>query len=108
MYDFCMAWLIINAIGVVGVTIAVLTEADDSRMPLIPLKRFFVCPLFWSFLDDQEINIVGKIIATTLLVLTFGGAIVGFWLIYIIILSIWFTVKMYPVIFRKRNNKKSG
>ena len=90
MYDFCMAWLIINVIGVVGVTISVLAEADDDRMPLIPLKRFLVCPLFWSFLDEQEINTVGKIIATILLAIAFGGSIVGFWLIYIIILSISF------------------
>lgn len=108
MYNFCMAWLLINAIGVVGVTIAVLAEADEHRMPLIPLKRFFVYPWFWSFLDRQEINIMGKIIATTSLAITFGGSIVGFWVLYVIILSVWFLVKMFPVIFRKRNNKKSG
>jgi hypothetical protein len=108
MYNFCMAWLVINAVGAVGVTIAALAEADEDRLPLISFKRFFVYPLFWSFLDEQEINIVGKIIATTLLAITFGGSIIGFWALYIIVLSMWLIVKMFSVIFRKRNNKKSG
>lgn len=82
MYNFCMAWLVINAVGAIGVTIAAIAEADEDRLPLISLKRFFVYSLFWSFLDEQEINIVGKIIATTLLALAFGGSIIGFWALY--------------------------
>ena len=105
---FLGAWVLINIVGTLGVSFATLMGADEDRLPLIPLKVFFVYSRFWKYLDGQQINLLGKIIATVMLAITFGGSIICFWLLYVIILFVWFIVKMFPVVFRKRKDKKSG